>query len=148
MSKKSIILICCASFVIGAVIGIFVWNQYQHWKWETENEEYVENYDPIEDTEYYKSIKEDVHHKVCQAMVDFHTKDSLIIIYCNRIVYDNDTIPASAIRHLSPEEVYNTYLSYTGSCHLYWQFKKQILKDAYGIEWQSPAELNDDIAYD
>ncbi len=30
----------------------------------------------------------------------------------------------------------------TGKCHIYWKIKKRILKEKYGIEWQSPAELN------
>lgn len=33
-------------------------------------------------------------------------------------------------------------------CHLYWGTKKKILKEQFGIEWQSPAELNPDINFD
>lgn len=29
-----------------------------------------------------------------------------------------------------------------GLCHLIWGMKKQILKERYGIDWQSPADLN------
>ena len=35
-----------------------------------------------------------------------------------------------------------------GFCHLYWGTKKKILKEQFGIEWQSPAELNPDINFD
>ena len=35
-----------------------------------------------------------------------------------------------------------------GFCHIYWIAKKNILKTDYGIDWQSPAELNPHIIYD
>lgn len=28
-----------------------------------------------------------------------------------------------------------------GYCHVFWSMKKQILKDRFGIDWKSPAEL-------
>ena len=35
-----------------------------------------------------------------------------------------------------------------GSCHFYWANKKRILKEKYGIEWKSPAELNPHVCFD
>ena len=35
-----------------------------------------------------------------------------------------------------------------GSCHLYWEYLKSILKEDYDISWQSPSELNPGICYD
>ena len=35
-----------------------------------------------------------------------------------------------------------------GGCHVIWSFKKQILKERYGIEWRDPSELNPDILFD
>ena len=35
-----------------------------------------------------------------------------------------------------------------GYCHLFWSMKKQILKEKYGIDWKSPAELNPTTEYD
>lgn len=35
-----------------------------------------------------------------------------------------------------------------GSCHYYWANKKRILKEKYGIDWKSPAELNPHICFD
>lgn len=35
-----------------------------------------------------------------------------------------------------------------GFCHLYWETKKQILKEKFGIEWHSPVELNSGINFD
>ncbi len=35
-----------------------------------------------------------------------------------------------------------------GFCHLYWDTKKKILLEDYGITWYSPAECNPDIIYD
>ena len=35
-----------------------------------------------------------------------------------------------------------------GYCHLYWGEEKTLLRDEYGIEWKSPAELNPHVLYD
>lgn len=37
---------------------------------------------------------------------------------------------------------------YLGFCHLYWATKKRILKERYGIDWKSPAELNPCVNFD
>jgi hypothetical protein len=35
-----------------------------------------------------------------------------------------------------------------GSCHLYWEYLKSILKEDYDISWKSPPELNPGTCYD
>ena len=35
-----------------------------------------------------------------------------------------------------------------GSCHIYWATKKRILREKYGIDWKSPAELNPFTLFD
>jgi hypothetical protein len=35
-----------------------------------------------------------------------------------------------------------------GFCHRYWGTKKRILKEKYGVEWKTPAELNLNIIFD
>lgn len=35
-----------------------------------------------------------------------------------------------------------------GYCHKYWQIKKQILKELFGLDWKSPAERNPWNNYD
>ncbi len=35
-----------------------------------------------------------------------------------------------------------------GICHLYWEIKKRILNDRYGIDWRSEFEMNPWIFYD
>jgi hypothetical protein len=35
-----------------------------------------------------------------------------------------------------------------GFCHIYWTAKKSILKERYGIEWKTPAELNPATIFD
>ena len=35
-----------------------------------------------------------------------------------------------------------------GYCHLFWEKKRKILKDRYGIEWRSPSELNPETDFD
>lgn len=37
---------------------------------------------------------------------------------------------------------------YLGFCHIYWMTKRRILRDKFGIEWRSPAELNPDVYFD
>ena len=34
-----------------------------------------------------------------------------------------------------------------GFCHLFWRTKKRVLREKYGVEWQSPQELNE-IVFD
>jgi len=35
-----------------------------------------------------------------------------------------------------------------GFCHVYWETKKSVLKERYGIEWTTPAELNPNVIFD
>jgi len=35
-----------------------------------------------------------------------------------------------------------------GFCHLFWQTKQRILRERYGVEWRTPAELNRQIIFD
>ena len=35
-----------------------------------------------------------------------------------------------------------------GMCHIYWNIKKNILEEEYGINWRSPSELNPHIIFD
>jgi hypothetical protein len=35
-----------------------------------------------------------------------------------------------------------------GYCHLRWSVKKRILREGYGIEWRTPAEMNPNVAFD
>ena len=35
-----------------------------------------------------------------------------------------------------------------GYCYLYWETKRDILKNDYGIEWSSPAVLNPRVRFD
>jgi hypothetical protein len=35
-----------------------------------------------------------------------------------------------------------------GDVHFYWALKKEYLKDKYGIDWRTPAEMNPNIAFD
>jgi hypothetical protein len=35
-----------------------------------------------------------------------------------------------------------------GFCHLLWATQKQILIQKYGIDWHTPAEMNQDIMFD
>lgn len=35
-----------------------------------------------------------------------------------------------------------------GYCHMFWIAKKKILKEKFGIDWRTPAEMNPWIIYD
>ncbi|ANJ66220.1 hypothetical protein A9404_01480 [Halothiobacillus diazotrophicus] len=35
-----------------------------------------------------------------------------------------------------------------GYCYPFWSAKKQILKERFGIDWQTPEELNPDVLFD
>lgn len=70
-------------------------------------------YDPVEDTEEYKNIADELEKKI-EA----------------RMAFDN--VPLRGL----------------GRCHIYWRYKKEILKNYYNIDWESPAELNSDVIFD
>ena len=36
----------------------------------------------------------------------------------------------------------------SGLCHLFWIYKKQVLKEKYGIEWRSPSEMTPHVIFD
>lgn len=38
--------------------------------------------------------------------------------------------------------------SQMGTCHLIWHAQKRILKEQHGIQWRSPAEMNQDVIFD
>ena len=37
---------------------------------------------------------------------------------------------------------------YMGYCHLFWNTKKKVLHDQYGIDWKTPAEEYPHILFD
>lgn len=83
-------------------------------------------YDPIEDTEAYKAVVEEVNKKarkkadeVIQKLVDECDDDSMKDFIC--------CVPTS---HIIASE------------------KKKILKEEYGIEWKSHIEMNPEIIFD
>ena len=70
-------------------------------------------HDPIEDTEEYRNIVEELENKIE-----------------TRMAFDD------------------VYAQGLGSCHIYWRYKKEILKSDYNIDWESPAELNPEFRFD
>ena len=69
-------------------------------------------HDPVEDTEEYQKIKNELEEKI-------------------KIKTENDEITRGL-----------------GFCHIYWAYKKEILKKDYNIDWSSPAEINPGIIFD
>ena len=46
------------------------------------------------------------------------------------------------------EEMAKAYKGMLGYCHKFWYAKKKILKEKYGIDWHTPAEICPWIHYD
>jgi hypothetical protein len=46
------------------------------------------------------------------------------------------------------EEKFANDEMFLGRCHQVWAFKKHILKEKYGIDWHTPAEMNPYICFD
>lgn len=69
--------------------------------------------DPIEDTEEYKNIVDELEKKIE-----------------NYMAFDG------------------VQMRGVGTCHIYWRYKKEILKSDYNIDWESPSELNPTVIFD
>lgn len=78
-------------------------------------------YDPIEKTEKYKSIENELE----VTLSDY--KDELI---------------------READMIFEKFGIMPSICHRMWRKKKEILHDKYGIEWKTPAEMNPDINFD
>ncbi len=50
--------------------------------------------------------------------------------------------------HRDTEEALRDTKRRTGVCHLFWHTKQKILRENYGIEWFTPAEMNPWIRFD
>ena len=46
------------------------------------------------------------------------------------------------------EEILKDVQKMSGYCHMFWETKKRLLKEEYGIDWLTPAECNPDIMFD
>ncbi len=46
------------------------------------------------------------------------------------------------------DELFKDHHRGMGFCHLYWHEKRRILKEKYGIDWHSPAQMNPRVIFD
>lgn len=46
------------------------------------------------------------------------------------------------------DEIFKGYPRCTGFCHMYWHEKRKLLKEKYGIDWRSPAQMNPRVRFD
>lgn len=83
-------------------------------------------YDPIEDTEEYKSIVEEVDKKARKIVAEEVQKR---VDECK-------------------DEFFKEFIKYMPTSHRFFYEKKIILKEEYGIEWKSVIEMNPDIIFD
>ena len=79
----------------------------------------------------------------------------LLLSGCSREGIKHDPIEDNPkyqerIKQAEEEAGHNTsyYKSRMGYCHLFWREKKRILKEKYGIDWKTPAELNPYVYFD
>ena len=86
-------------------------------------------HDPLEDEPKLQEIFTLVRLQAIQETQDYHHK---------RIAELEKSSPAVA----------NFMSKGRGLCHIEWQKMKQILKENYGIDWMSPAEINPGTIYD
>ncbi len=83
-------------------------------------------HDPVEDTDEYRSIVEEVDRKVERIIKDFVEEN--VSLY-------GDVLGDDFVRSLP-------------TSHRYAYEKKKMLKEEYGIEWKSVIEMNPDINFD
>ena len=82
-----------------------------------------EQFDPIENNPRYIEIADTVDEMAKEAAIEDHKQHFPDV-------------------HVSPSNFG------MGFCHVIWRHKKRILKEQYGIDWKSPAEMNPHIWYD
>ena len=55
---------------------------------------------------------------------------------------------AAADREADEELAENSLRGEMGFCHVFWETKKRILREKYGIRWQSPPDMNPIMLFD
>jgi len=66
-------------------------------------------------------------------------------------IEDNPKIKSiidAADRETNTELKNSQFRDQMGFCHVFWSTKKGILKEKYGIEWKTPAEMNPFVIFD
>lgn len=86
-------------------------------------------HDPLEDDPDLQPIFEDVRLQACQEVDRGHRQ---------RMIELQNTSP----------KVADLFRSGRGRCHQQWLVMQRILREKYGIEWMTPAEMNPFIIFD
>lgn len=123
----------------------------------------------LEETEEYKRILPDLETAVYREFVKLYIRtNSPKRVRNSELVYVDGTFEIEGlepvkektpeelnkeierVNTLTGEELMNEVASYSklGSCHTIWSIKKRILKEKYGMDWLSPADLHPDIIFD
>ena len=107
----------------------------------------------------YLRLKFHAYHEVCQILDDRVIDYEKSVVNANargsRLPLNHDPIeldPDLKQKIAEAEERALTILAHEprrmGFCHLLWRTKKQILRDEYGIDWKTPAEMNPQVLFD
>ena len=70
------------------------------------------------------------------------------VLICDPLDGNTHFQPVMAMADELAETEIGDTASEMGGCHLVWAAKKRILKTQFGLDWQTPAELNPDVCFD
>ena len=104
----------------------------------------------LEGSSKYISIIRDVRNEVYRtyALEQIERRENSITSSINRIKLQRERIAeAKSLLDSNPEEAAEVFMMF-GSCHDLWHLQKRILKEKYGIEWYTPAELEPKMKFD
>ncbi len=109
-------------------------------------------------TQYLK-LKFKAFHEICRILddrgIEYETSYDNVNIGGGRLPFSHDpkeSNPTFKQRIMEAEEKAMTKLALEprsmGFCHMLWTTKKRILKEEYGIDWKTPAEMNPTVFLD
>ena len=75
---------------------------------------------------YHDKVEKTRAYKLCEKIVDSLAKDEA----------------TKAMYKMTGKAIGKGY------CHIFWGYKKSILKESFGIDWRSPGEMNPDCKFD
>ena len=105
--------------------------------------------EPSEDTQFWLALK-DVYYLLQYGWTFSEEREEYFENGMQRddpVVYTDEYLAIEPeMERLVHEETGDG--GYMGFCHTYWQTKKTILKERFGIEWKSPAERYPGIIFD
>lgn len=102
-------------------------------------------YDPVEDTEEYKKVIEDVKKEVFHAFA----LEQMEIAKSGGLVEDEDSLKyKEAERLINAGKFVEAGEQYANGANLdIWVEEQKLLKEKYNINWRTPAEMNPHVQF-